>query len=180
MSSERRQKIIDTTFELFLQYGFQKVTLSDIAKEVGVSRPTLYQEFANKEEIFISIIDLWQKDALCRIKEGMNPKEGADVQLRKAIDVWVIEPFQMIHNSPKSAEFSETHFCFANEVFAIGLKEFEKLIVGILGKRPLAGGISANDVAHLIAYSTKGFKSLANSEKELRSLIDNLIVVVLG
>lgn len=38
-------------------HGFAKTTMSDIAKEAGVTRPTLYKHYKSKIEIFFSAID---------------------------------------------------------------------------------------------------------------------------
>lgn len=44
-------KIVNAASELFRQYGFKAITMDDIARRAGISKKTLYQHFANKDEV---------------------------------------------------------------------------------------------------------------------------------
>ena len=44
-------KILSASAELFRQYGFKAITMDDIARRAGISKKTLYQHFANKQEV---------------------------------------------------------------------------------------------------------------------------------
>ncbi|CDX58011.1 hypothetical protein MPL3365_290048 [Mesorhizobium plurifarium] len=45
----RQVAIVDTATGVFLQYGFKKTTMEDIARTVGISRQALYLDFPTKE-----------------------------------------------------------------------------------------------------------------------------------
>ncbi len=45
------RRILDATAEVLGRNGVSKLSLSDVATEAGVSRPTLYRWFASKEEL---------------------------------------------------------------------------------------------------------------------------------
>ncbi|MFH1195555.1 MAG: TetR/AcrR family transcriptional regulator [bacterium] len=53
---EVKQKIIDRANELFKQFGFHKVTMEEIASDIGISKKTLYKHFANKEQVIKEIV----------------------------------------------------------------------------------------------------------------------------
>ncbi|MFD2542611.1 TetR/AcrR family transcriptional regulator [Lacinutrix gracilariae] len=46
-----RERIIQKSGELFLELGFKSVTMDDIANELGISKKTIYQHFANKTKL---------------------------------------------------------------------------------------------------------------------------------
>lgn len=46
-----RKKIVDTALEMFNTRGLRGVTMDDIAQAVHMSKRTLYETFANKEEL---------------------------------------------------------------------------------------------------------------------------------
>jgi len=48
---EALEKILTSAIELFSQYGFKSITMDDIARRAGISKKTLYQHFANKQEV---------------------------------------------------------------------------------------------------------------------------------
>lgn len=54
---EAKQRLCDAALECIKRNGFEKATMSDIAKEAGVARPTLYKHFKSKTEIFFAAID---------------------------------------------------------------------------------------------------------------------------
>lgn len=56
-------KILTAAIELFRQYGFKTITMDDIARRSGISKKTLYQHFANKQEVISETVS-WYKDQL--------------------------------------------------------------------------------------------------------------------
>jgi AcrR family transcriptional regulator len=53
----QRATILEAARELFIQKGIQGTTLGDIAAEVGVTRATIYQYFANQTDIAWAILE---------------------------------------------------------------------------------------------------------------------------
>lgn len=49
--------ILEVTYHLVARHGYDKITTSMIADEVGIKKPSLYNHFKNKEELFIAMID---------------------------------------------------------------------------------------------------------------------------
>jgi len=49
----KRQAILDTAYRLFMTQGFDKTTISEINREVGGSKATIYSHFESKEELFV-------------------------------------------------------------------------------------------------------------------------------
>ncbi|MDF9828771.1 TetR/AcrR family transcriptional regulator [Parabacteroides sp. PF5-6] len=48
-----REQIIVTAFDLFSQYGIKRVSMDDIARAIGISKRTLYESFADKENLLV-------------------------------------------------------------------------------------------------------------------------------
>ena len=59
-----RNKIIQAAIKIFSQKGFHKSTMDEIAREVGVSKGTLYTYFKSKEEILKEIWELNNQNIL--------------------------------------------------------------------------------------------------------------------
>jgi AcrR family transcriptional regulator len=60
---EPLEKILSASIELFSQYGFKTITMDDIARRAGISKKTLYQHFANKQEVVNESV-VWYKDGM--------------------------------------------------------------------------------------------------------------------
>ena len=56
--TEAKSRVCKAALECLKRLGLEKTSMSDIAKEAGISRPTLYKYFKNKEEVFFTAIDL--------------------------------------------------------------------------------------------------------------------------
>ncbi|TAE40136.1 MAG: TetR/AcrR family transcriptional regulator [Runella slithyformis] len=46
-----RERILEKANDLFFRYGIKSVTMDDIARELGISKKTIYQHFADKDAI---------------------------------------------------------------------------------------------------------------------------------
>ena len=55
---ERKEKILKTALDVFAKEGYRDSNLSLIAEECGLSRPTIYQYFKDKDEIFYYAVKL--------------------------------------------------------------------------------------------------------------------------
>ena len=51
---EHKDKILKAAAELFSKYGVRSVSMDDIARHLSISKKTIYQYFADKEDIVIS------------------------------------------------------------------------------------------------------------------------------
>jgi AcrR family transcriptional regulator len=54
---ETREAILDATDRLLARYGYRKMTIEDIAREVGIGKGSIYLHFASKEEVVLSHVD---------------------------------------------------------------------------------------------------------------------------
>lgn len=53
---EVQERILDTAFHLFRQYGTRSITMDDIAVRMGISKKTLYAHFADKSDLVVNVI----------------------------------------------------------------------------------------------------------------------------
>ena len=72
-TAARREEIIRACEKLYQTMSFKDITLKEIGNETSFSRPTIYNYFQTKEEIFLALYELeydrWNED-LEKIVEG--------------------------------------------------------------------------------------------------------------
>lgn len=70
---KRREEIINACEQLYQTMSFREITLKEIGNATSFSRPTIYNYFQTKEEIFLALFareyDRWNED-LTEILEG--------------------------------------------------------------------------------------------------------------
>ncbi len=60
---------------LFLKYGPKTVTMDDVAKEFGMSKKTLYQIYANKDELLKAVLLFIVRNVINDVKRRMDEAE---------------------------------------------------------------------------------------------------------
>jgi AcrR family transcriptional regulator len=55
--AERMEQTLEVAHALFAKRGFAAVTMEDVAGEVGVTKPLLYNYFGNKERLYIACME---------------------------------------------------------------------------------------------------------------------------
>ena len=68
---EKRERILAAARELFLRQGLRATTMEAIAKGAGMAKPTLYAEFADKDAVFLAILEQLVADKLARFEAAM-------------------------------------------------------------------------------------------------------------
>ena len=87
MQKELHDAILDGTLEVFNQKGL-KFTMDDIAKHLKISKKTIYKIFADKEELFLDMVDYlfdFIKESERKVME--DPELGTLEKIRKILGV---------------------------------------------------------------------------------------------
>jgi TetR/AcrR family fatty acid metabolism transcriptional regulator len=124
-----RVRIINSAKKLFAEQGYQKTTIVDISKQAGLSEAALYEYFQGKEDLLLTIPDLWVSELLKDLDEQLFGVKGAENKLRKYL-WWYL---RRIEQSPLDAKivylFLKTNANFLNtEVYANVKKLYSYLI----------------------------------------------------
>ena len=72
---EVREALLDATDRLLSERGYQKMTIDDLAREVGIGKGSVYLHFSSKEEIALSHIDRIVE----RLKERLKLIAGKNI-----------------------------------------------------------------------------------------------------
>ncbi|MGD8256852.1 MAG: TetR/AcrR family transcriptional regulator [Desulfobacterales bacterium] len=78
-----RERIINSAKKLFSEQGYQKTTVVDISKQAGLSEAALYEYFQGKEDLLLTIPDLWVSELLRDLDEQLFGIQGSVNKLRK-------------------------------------------------------------------------------------------------
>ncbi|XOV66691.1 MAG: TetR/AcrR family transcriptional regulator [Fluviicola sp.] len=77
--------------ELFERFGYQKTTLSDIARSMGNVKSAIYYYFSGKEEIFAELVRSEAHDFLSKLKsvteKGNTPREQLILYVNTRLDL---------------------------------------------------------------------------------------------
>ena len=108
MAGDTKERILETALELFAQSGYLGTSMSDIARQLGITKAALYKHYASKQEILDRIVERMNEMDNQRARAydmpEAEPDGFADAYLRVPVDKiraystaqfdhWTKEPF---------------------------------------------------------------------------------------
>ena len=176
LTATRQQQVVEVATSVFLRYGYARATMADIAQAAGLSRPTLYLSFSDKEKVFQAVVETMAANKLAEIRHGLAEQAGLSAKLRYACKSWGAEGFDLVQANPDAKDIFDLRFKAVCDSYAA----FEDLLVEIIGEplRRTRLDMRADELARAIGSSMKGMKDLARDGADIRRMIDTLITAV--
>ncbi|MGG0186060.1 TetR/AcrR family transcriptional regulator [Bacillus rhizoplanae] len=100
------EQIYSSSFELFSKYGFQKVSVNEIAQNAKVSPSTIYNYFGTKEQLYTDMLMNWMDKQLEQYEKILDsacsfPEKTKEIMLLEAKNL------QIISDNFQKSPFSE-------------------------------------------------------------------------
>ena len=164
---ERRDAIMAGASACFLQYGFAKTSLDDIAQRAGISRPLIYRKFKNKEDILAALYD-FKLNAVYPQVEAVLAKRGGSKRetLLRMWEILLLDAWAELMQVPMVSELLDA--CSRN-VPELEKKHERRRIEyaqAVLG---------SEELAEVFVLATKGLTKDLPSEAVLRRRLTILI-----
>jgi AcrR family transcriptional regulator len=166
-----RELILDATDRLLARYGYKKMTIDDLAREVGIGKGSIYLHFKSKEDIALSHIDRIIERLKANLRSIADKRSSVDKRLCDMLCERVLYRFDGVqhytqglndlfaHLRPKLLERRKRYFA-----------EEARIIAGVIeeGQRSgeLAGG-DAFDLANALLTATNSLLPYNLSVNEL-------------
>ena len=188
-----RDEILNATDRLLARFGYKKMTIDDLAQEVGIGKGTVYLYFASKEEIALSHIDRIIERMKERLQEIASQDAPPDERLREMLLTRVLYRFDSVQHytqslndllaaiRPRLLARRKRHFEEEAQIFAEVLREGNK-IGAFAASDPLGTArtllLATNS---LLPYSlnTKELGERSEIEERVRRLADLLLTGLL-
>jgi AcrR family transcriptional regulator len=144
------ERILSATAEVLGRNGMSKLSLSEVAVQAGVSRPTLYRWFASKEEL-LDAFGVWERQAfdngIIAATAGLRGNEKLDAALR------FIVAYQQSYSGVRMIDIEPGHVIGQmSSVIPVMRERLEKMLPGARGSVAAATAIRVA-VAHYIVRS---------------------------
>jgi AcrR family transcriptional regulator len=166
-----RDLILDAGDRLLSRYGYQKMTMDDLAREVGVAKGTLYLHFKGKEEVALSIVDRIVE----RVKKELQALSRSDrppaARLRQMLVTRVICRFDSVQHYTEN--LSDLLAALRPALLARRQRHFEeeaRIFAEVLKEGQRAGAFSRKDAlmtAHALVQATNSLLPFNLSTREL-------------
>lgn len=79
---ERKREILDAAVRVFTRKGYERTSIADIAREIGISQGLCYRYYASKEAIYDAALD---KYAAYIVEQDLERAKASGATLREQI-----------------------------------------------------------------------------------------------
>lgn len=132
---DRKKDILEAALNCFLNFGYAKTSMDDVAKKAGISRPLIYLKFKNKEDLLLGLFDHIMDGRLEAADEIAKSNATKFEKLSKVVEVLKIAPWSKISGCPMSQEFFNSCCDLDQKTFEKFEKQKIKILTEILGDK---------------------------------------------
>lgn len=97
-----KDAILDATDRLLARYGYKKMTIDDLAREVGIGKGSIYLHFESKEEIALSHVDRIVERVKSRLYSIAESKATPEARIKKMLTERVLMRFDSVQHYSQS------------------------------------------------------------------------------
>lgn len=183
MAGKNEDRVVAAATQVFLRYGYKRVTMAEIAEAARMSRPALYLVFPSKEDILTAVITKLCTSLLDEIRPGLDRFETVEEKLVYAFDVWNVRGFELLEASPDAKDLYESTLEIASEVTNKATAVFVAILAEVLEplvKRQKKVKMSSVQIAQVMTNAVPGFKRVVKTKEQFRQLIAGLITITLA
>ncbi|MEM6255009.1 MAG: TetR/AcrR family transcriptional regulator [Cyanobacteria bacterium P01_D01_bin.156] len=153
--------------DVFWEHGYEAASLSQLLKQMGIGKKSLYDTFGNKQSLFLKALEHYAQTTLRDIKERLSAEGSTLNNIKQLLLDW-----QTMHGQPGScgcmlgtniADFNTEDEAIA-KVMRGYLRQLEDTFSSALTRAQQAGELSPNknsrDLARLLLCTTQGIALL--------------------
>ncbi len=181
-ADEKRKRILQCAFDVVLRYGFQRMTMDDVAKACGMSRPALYLQFKNKGEIFSAMASDMMAQALGNAKIALDNSGTMQDRLFAAVKAGILDPTELLYSTAHGAELLDMKHQMAGEVVANWYAQKAEMVAEALESSGVAKtkGLSGKQLANILLDGIDGLKQRATTAQERSDGARALVKLIAG
>ncbi len=158
---------LSKAMEVFWAYGYEATSLSELLKNMGIGKKSLYDTFGNKQSLFLKALEYYGRTNLRDICSRLCADGSPLTNLKQLLMEW-----QEMHSQPGScgcmlgtniADFNTDNPAIA-KVMRVYLKQVEDAFTATLRRAQAAGELSSatnpRNLARLLLCTTQGIALL--------------------
>ncbi len=175
--SRSNPQIVESAIQLFIRRGYRGTTLSNVANNAGVSRPTLYAAYGDKCALFVAAIDYLSNQSLKTMQDSWDACETPDEHMQVYFEAIIIPAYDVLQNVNASPDLitgynDQGRLAVQNALLA----QQDALETVFAPYQDAIGqaGLSLTDLVRLIVLSAAGLKFNADSRSGLLAALDSL------
>ena len=181
LADKKRETVLQAAHQIFLQFGYHRTTMGDLAKAAQMSRPALYLIFPNKEAIFRAVVTRYHEQTKKLSEQAIESSQTLESKLQACMKAWTETVYKEMASAPEGNEIYEVGYTIIHDLKESLSQTFINQLQDILENAPEIPAdqfkkldIPPHDLAELIAHSCVGLRREAKSLEQLQNKLHNL------
>lgn len=179
---------LEHAMKVFWAYGYEAASLSELLKNMGIGKKSLYDTFGNKQSLFLKALEHYAHTTIRDMRDRLTAEGSPLGNLTRLLRDW-----QTVHSRPGSygcmlgtniADFNTDDAAIA-QLLRTYLQQLEDAFAVALTRAQTAGEISPEakprDLARLLLCTTQGVALLGrvmDNSTTLQGAIDAAILML--
>lgn len=154
-ADEARQQLLGAAEQVILRYGVAKTTMDDIGREAGVSRPTVYRYFGDRDALLSALIERRSRMLFDRARTFIASHDSFDEQLIEGL-IYLVDhgrrdPIVRILVSPEHMELATTLVGASTLASELTAEMWTPILEAAAERGEIRPGLDLNEVAEWLA-----------------------------
>lgn len=159
--SEKEREIAAAALRVFSRYGLKRATMNDIASEAGVVRQTLYNVFANKDEVIHGTLLFYTESLRQKTRDAWEEAEDLATKLDLLFEHYILASWDAVHAAPDAGDLESGAHAAANRAMCVAGAEMEAMLTELFAPVETAlkrNGQTRPDFAAFVNATLMGLK----------------------
>ncbi|HEV8627937.1 MAG TPA: TetR/AcrR family transcriptional regulator [Acidimicrobiia bacterium] len=147
---------IDAAEACFERYGVVKTTMEDIAKMAGVSRPTVYRHFSDRDSLILAVVMRRSRSLIATAQAFIRRHDRFEDQLIEGLLFLVKtgrkDPFVRILVSPEHLELAHQILGATEAVIDLNLEMWEPILAEAAARGELNPDLDFREIARWLTH----------------------------
>jgi TetR/AcrR family transcriptional regulator, transcriptional repressor for nem operon len=169
---------LEAALECFWRHGYERTSLRDLTASMGLTSPSLYNAFGDKQQLFSRALEHYleraTRDRLRRLESSFAPKEALGRFFSEIIDHSIKDPHRKGCFLVNSALEVAPHHAECRAVIALQFRDiegfFKRCILAAQAEKTVSREIDAGATARLLLAALLAIRVLARTMPDRETL----------
>lgn len=181
--SEKERQIAAAALRVFARYGLKRTTMNDIAEEAGVVRQTLYNVFANKDEVIHGTLLFYTEMLRQQTQAAWDGERDLGRKLDLLFQHYILASWDAVRATPDAGDLESGSHAAAKRAMAEADAALEAMLTELFAPHAEAlerNGHALPDFAAFVNAVLMALKHRTEERADLLKRLNSLKTIVLS
>ncbi len=172
----RKAAAVKAATVVFLRYGYARSTMAELAAAAELSRPTMYELFPSKDDLFAAVIEQLNQQTVRQYREMLPRLKTLRTKLHHFCRDWATHGLELIERHPDAKDLFDLRFPAVRQM----CEDFVHFLVEVITNEDHSAKIPVKKVVRNLVFSLRGLKDAATNVKDMETLVELQVDVFLA